>query len=108
MAGFPDSGSVPVRKYTPDAADSSRATTPSNSLRGPATALPVQFDSSAVRSLLGSPWTRKILIVAVGMRGSRKQNPGTQYRFLQCLLAGGAGLAGLGIKNMSPEATRPV
>src|SRR3989337_3757803 len=71
MAGFPDSGSVPVRKYTPDAADSSRASTPSNSLRGPATALPVQFDNSAVRSLLGSPWTRKILIVAVGMRGIR-------------------------------------
>jgi len=30
-------------------------------------------------------------------------NPGTQYRFLHCLLDGGAGLAGLGISNMSPE-----
>ena len=37
----------------------------SNSLLGPATAFPVQFESSAVRSLLGSPKTRNIFKVAV-------------------------------------------
>jgi len=30
-------------------------------------------------------------------------NPGTQYRFLHSLLDGDAGLAVLGISNMSPE-----
>src|SRR5437867_1790056 len=70
-AGFPDSESIPLKKYTPGFAASSRARTPSSSLRGPAMAFPVQFESSAVRRRFGSPWTRKSFMVALGIGESR-------------------------------------
>ena len=56
-----------MRKYTPGLDDSSRAYTLSNSLLGPATALPVQFESSAVRNLFGSPHARNNFNVAVAI-----------------------------------------
>jgi hypothetical protein len=66
-AGLFDSGSIQVRKYTPGLADSSLSKTFSISLLGPATAFPVQLESSAVLNLLGSPKTKKIFKVALGM-----------------------------------------
>src|SRR5258708_37539788 len=48
---------------------SSRARSSSSSVRGAATALPVQFEISAVRRLFASPRGRKSLIVADVMAG---------------------------------------
>src|SRR3989442_1040506 len=106
-AGFPDSESIPLKKYTPGFAASSLASTPSNSLRGPAMAFPVQFESSAVRRRFGSPWTRKSFMVALGIGESRLGTFVTNvrlnyksslYHFSDCTLRDSAPFAVIGFE----------
>jgi hypothetical protein len=60
---------------TPALSSSSRARSSSSSVRGAATALPVQLEISAVRRLFASPRGRKSLIVADVMCSIRQDVP---------------------------------